>query len=93
MDVQVVDTLAAILAVINDNSVAGCIKSFLLGDLGYGDHQVADHSSVGVVSLTELGEALSILWDHQKVSLRNWCDVSESKANVILVDDVGWDFF
>ena len=92
MDVQMIDTLAAILSVVNDNPVACLVESLLLCDLGNGDHQMAEHGGVGVISLAQLGEALSVLWDHQKVGLANWGNVSESHAAIVFVYDVSWDF-
>ena len=87
-----VDTLAAILSVVNDNPVASLVKSLLLGDLGDGDHQMAEHGGVGLIGLAQLGEALSVFWDHQKVGLANWGNISESQADIIFVNDVSWDF-
>ena len=92
VDVQMVDTLAAILSVVNDNPVASLVKSLLLGNLGDGDHQMAEHGGVGLVGLAQLGEALSVFWDHQKVGFANWSNVSESQADIVFVNDVCWDF-
>ena len=87
MDVQVVDALASLNAVVDDDPEP-LVQLLLLRDLLRGVQEVAEELFVTLLRLAELRQAAADLGDDQKVGLCLGRDVPERQAQVILVDDV-----
>ena len=86
-----INSLTAILPIINDNSVACGIEAFLLGNLGDGHHQVSEHGLMRLIGQGQLRETLAVFWDHQEMHFGDWVHVSEGQAAVVLVNNGGWN--
>ena len=91
MDVQVVDSLASMLSVVDDKSITFLIEAFLFSNLCASDHQMSEKLSVGLCSFGHFAKTLTILWNDQEVSFGDWCNISECQADVILIDNCSWD--
>jgi len=90
MDVEVVDTLGALLAVVDDNPEAVRGDSLSLGHLLGDEEEVAEECLVLLwVGLGELGNGFP--GDDQDVNWRLRVDVVEGDTVVILVNDLGGD--
>ena len=87
---QVVNTLAAFLAVIDDHSVS-ILHALLLGHSGSHDHHVTEQSFMPFFSFIDTSEAISILGDHQKVRWCHWESIFEYHDSLILKQNGGWD--
>ena len=85
VDVEVVDGLAAELAVVDDDPVT-VVEALLGCDLCGGEHEVAEDVLVVVLGQRQLGDSLA--GDDEKVGGRNRVDVAEGHAQVVLKDDV-----
>ena len=88
VDVEMVDRLSTVLAIVDHKSVA-VSKSLLLGHLlGY-QEKVSQELSVSLLRILDHGDPLA--GDHQEVDRSLGADVIEGHALVILMDKLGWD--
>ena len=88
---QVIDSLASILSVVDDKSVTIVSEAFLFGNLCASDHQMSEELSVGLCSFAQLAKTLTILRNDQEVSFGDWVDISECQADIIFIDNCSWD--
>ena len=91
MDVQVEDGLASVASLIDHCAVAGLSETLLCRNFGSYDHEVTKQLLVSILSLADARQAISVLWNDQKVLGSDRRDVTESQALVIFKDDVGRD--
>ena len=93
VDVKVVNTLTAFFPVINDSTISRFGEALLFSNLCTHNHQVPKKLLVSLFSRRNSGEAVSIFWNDQKVSLCNWCYITECKTLLIFIDNCGWNLF
>ena len=90
VNVEMVDTLTAVLTIVDDNTVAS-LETLLLGNLSRDHHAVAQKLLVFICGKDQLAKSLSVLGDDQEVSLGYRIDISESHDCVIFVNNCCWD--
>jgi hypothetical protein len=88
--VDVVDGLAAVRAVVDDEAEA-LVELLLAGDLGGRDQEVAQNLLVAVLGLGQLREAVARLGDEDDVRGALRRDVAEREHGVVLEDHLGGD--
>ena len=86
MDVQVVDALASVCSIVDNRAVPSFMQILLLGNFRANDHHVTKDCSVSFFSFWDSCKAISILRDHQEVSLCDWADIAECQALFVFVD-------
>ena len=86
VEMQVRYGLAGVFSGVGDHTEASFGETFLAGDLGDRGKYMTDQSGIGII---DLGTGSYVCFgDHKDMSGRLGIDISESVAQVILVDFV-----
>ena len=67
VDVQVVDRLRAVLAVVDHGAEAGAAQPLVVGDLLRDEHEVSQQHLLVLAHETQLAESVPRLGDHEEV--------------------------
>lgn len=92
MNMEMVDSLASLFAIINDDSIAVC-QPLCLGSFGCHHHQVPEKTLMFLLRIDQLGQAISIFRYDQEMRLGDWSYVSKSHTRTIFIKYIDWDLF
>jgi len=90
VDVQVVNGLAAMLALVHHQTVA-LFQALLLGNTGSSYHHMSQYCCMLLLRCGDASQPVTLLGNDDDVHCSCWSDVSEGIHRVIVVDLGGWD--
>ena len=92
VNVKMVDALTSIFTIV-DNKSKSLFESLLFGYFSSSNHHVSKKSGVSLLCKLQLSKTISVFRNDQEMSCSNCVDISESKAEIVFVNNCSWDFF